>query len=366
MFITLEEQARQDDKQDYNNYYNISHNSKNIFISLNHPNHCNYQMETESKESIPNMNSYENQDAILQANVHSSPHSLSPASISSPSLSNSSTNGSVSISTILSLEREQYILSQFQALLSASTVDISKLSKLSWNGIPAIYRSMVWQLLLGYLPAQQDRRHAFLLKRRSEYHSITRQHFTTSNTATINATCMNNANNSNDENANVNKNNGNTDSGNQSSSSLNSNLNTVSIGPSDATMHQIKLDVPRTCPEIPLFRNKVIQESLERILYCWSIRRPSSGYVQGIADLATPIYEVFLLGTDKDSSIVESNGLLMVVEDRLWEIEADVFWCFTKLLDSIQDCFTPNQTGILRQIKIMREILLRTDSKNDY
>jgi hypothetical protein len=35
-------------------------------------------------------------------------------------------------------------------------------------------------------------------------------------------------------------------------------------------------------------------QSLERILYVWALRHPASGYVQGINDLATPFYEVFL------------------------------------------------------------------------
>lgn len=35
-------------------------------------------------------------------------------------------------------------------------------------------------------------------------------------------------------------------------------------------------------------------QALERILYVWAIRHPASGYVQGINDLATPFFEVFL------------------------------------------------------------------------
>lgn len=33
---------------------------------------------------------------------------------------------------------------------------------------------------------------------------------------------------------------------------------------------------------------------MERILYIWAIRHPASGYVQGINDLLTPLYVVFL------------------------------------------------------------------------
>lgn len=36
------------------------------------------------------------------------------------------------------------------------------------------------------------------------------------------------------------------------------------------------------------------RQSLERILYVWAIRHPASGYVQGINDLATPFFQVFL------------------------------------------------------------------------
>jgi hypothetical protein len=36
------------------------------------------------------------------------------------------------------------------------------------------------------------------------------------------------------------------------------------------------------------------RQSLERILYVWAIRHPASGYVQGINDLVTPFFEVFL------------------------------------------------------------------------
>ena len=38
----------------------------------------------------------------------------------------------------------------------------------------------------------------------------------------------------------------------------------------------------------------LLSQSLERILYVWAIRHPASGYVQGINDLATPFFQVFL------------------------------------------------------------------------
>jgi hypothetical protein len=40
--------------------------------------------------------------------------------------------------------------------------------------------------------------------------------------------------------------------------------------------------------------NLPLEQSLERILYVWAIRHPASGYVQGINDLVTPFFQVFL------------------------------------------------------------------------
>lgn len=58
--------------------------------------------------------------------------------------------------------------------------------------------------------------------------------------------------------------------------------------------HQISIDVPRTRPGVPLWQAEATQRSLERVLYVWAIRHPASGYVQGINDLVTPFFQVFL------------------------------------------------------------------------
>lgn len=83
--------------------------------------------------------------------------------------------------------------------------------------------------------------------------------------------------------------------------------------------HQISIDVPRTNAGIRLWQAEATQrvglffefkvkindgtdrsfflwreQSLEKILYVWAIRHPASGYVQGINDLVTPFFQVFL------------------------------------------------------------------------
>lgn len=54
-------------------------------------------------------------------------------------------------------------------------------------------------------------------------------------------------------------------------------------------LRQIKVDLPRTTPELPFFHHKPIQLMMERILYIWSVRHPASGYVQGMNDILTPL-----------------------------------------------------------------------------
>jgi len=44
----------------------------------------------------------------------------------------------------------------------------------------------------------------------------------------------------------------------------------------------------------PLFQQITVQEIFERILFIWAIRHPASGYVQGMNDLVTPFFVVFL------------------------------------------------------------------------
>lgn len=191
----------------------------------------------------------------------------------------------------------------FEQILNASSVDLAELRSLAWQGVPSKYRAPVWQLLLGYAPTHLSRRPQLLERRRAEYQELAAQH-----------------------------------------------CNPERLHPGDPLYKQILLDVPRTCPDVQLFKEPAVRDSLVRILYCWSVRRPASGYVQGINDLLTPLYDVFLSDCDGGGD-----------EQVLGRVEADCFWCFSKLVDSIQDCFTPNQAGIFRQLSRLNSLIARTD-----
>jgi hypothetical protein len=44
-------------------------------------------------------------------------------------------------------------------------------------------------------------------------------------------------------------------------------------------------------------------------------------------------------------------------------VEADTFWCLTKLLDGIQDHYTPSQPGLQRMVHRLELLMKRIDKK---
>ena len=102
---------------------------------------------------------------------------------------------------------------------------------------------------------------------------------------------------------------------------------------------------------------------VERILYIWAIRHPASGYVQGINDLVTPFLMVFLQDfVEKD--VTRNNFEFEELDETVRKnIEADSFWCMTKVLDGIQDNYTFAQPGIQVKIRQLEELLKRVDDR---
>lgn len=129
-----------------------------------------------------------------------------------------------------------------------------------------------------------------------------------------------------------------------------------------AIWHQIHIDVPRTNPGIALWQREATQRALERILYVWAIRHPASGYVQGINDLATPFFQVFL--SAYITSHAEQYDVALLPTSALEALEADTFWCLSKLLDGIQDNYIFAQPGIQRQVRRMSELVGRINRES--
>lgn len=76
---------------------------------------------------------------------------------------------------------------------------------------------------------------------------------------------------------------------------------------------------------------------------------------------------IFTLDSTVDVSIfVEptAENLAKLSETELQSIEADCYWCMTKLLDDMQDHYTLDQPGLQRMVFTMEEIVKRCDGKS--
>ncbi|XP_029325296.1 TBC1 domain family member 22A isoform X3 [Mus caroli] len=215
-------------------------------------------------------------------------------------------------------KRETSRLDKFKQLLAGPNTDLEELRKLSWSGIPKPVRPMTWKLLSvslhGYLPANVDRRPATLQRKQKEYFAFIEHYYSSRN-----------------------------DEVHQD------------------TYRQIHIDIPRMSPEALILQPKVT-EIFERILFIWAIRHPASGYVQGINDLVTPFFVVFICEyTDQED--VDKVDVSSVPAEVLRNIEADTYWCMSKLLDGIQDNYTFAQPGIQMKVKMLEELVSRIDER---
>jgi TBC1 domain family member 2 len=231
-------------------------------------------------------------------------------------------------------------INKFKRILQASSISLPDLRALAWSGVPEEVRATTWQLLLGYLPTNSERRISTLERKRKEYLDGVRQAFDagTSNSRQSSSTGL---------------------AGLASNPLANSGRGR---GLDEAVWHQISIDVPRTNPHIPLYGFEATQRSLERILYVWAIRHPASGYVQGINDLVTPFWQVFLGTYITDLNIEDGMDPGQLPKQVLDAVEADSFWCLTKLLDGIQDNYIHAQPGIHRQVGALHDLVARIDA----
>ena len=227
-------------------------------------------------------------------------------------------------------------INKFKRILQSSSVSLPDLRGAAWSGVPEEVRAITWQLLLGHLPTNSERRVATLERKRKEYLDAVAQAF----------------------------NEGTMSSRSTSSTGLKGLAHQAHRGRGldESVWHQVSIDVPRTNPHIPLYGFEATQRSLERILYVWAIRHPASGYVQGINDLATPFWQVFLGTYITDLNIESGMDPGQLPKPVIDAVEADTFWCLTKLLDGIQDNYIVAQPGIHRQVAALRDLTTRIDS----
>lgn len=259
---------------------------------------------------------------------------------------------------------------KFKTILTqSSNINIQELRKLSWNGIPSNLRAFSWQILIGYLPTNKSRQSSTLKVKRQEYLDGIKVIEQSLNF---------------DE-----------DSSKSTSSS------TINMNREKQLYHQINIDVKRTNPTVKLYSDPRIQKSFRKILYFWAIRHPTSGYVQGINDLVTPFFQIFLTNyiwqlqrlkafeisqkpedddsdlfipglVDEDSSKLLNDTNLPnlnlhnldpnYISDKILSIiEADTYWCLSRLLETITDNYIHEQPGILKQVNDLKNLISKID-----
>ncbi|MCJ1443283.1 MAG: GTPase-activating protein [Stictis urceolatum] len=226
-------------------------------------------------------------------------------------------------------------INKFKKILQASSVSHSELRDSAWSGIPGEVRSITWQILLGYLPTSAERRTTSIERKRKEYLDGVKQAFEKNGPNVYSS------------------------AGGRAKSTMSAGR---PRGLDESVWHQISIDVPRTSPHIELYSYEATQRSLERILYLWAIRHPASGYVQGINDLVTPFWQVFLGTYITDPDIESGMDPGQLPKPVLDAVEADSYWCLTKLLDGIQDNYIYAQPGIVRQVGALRDLTTRIDA----
>ncbi|ODN05648.1 TBC1 domain family member 22B [Orchesella cincta] len=216
----------------------------------------------------------------------------------------------------LETESEKVKADKIRSLLQGTgSTDLKELQSLSYSGLPVSVRGTTWKLLAGYLPANIERREQVLQRKREEYWKCVQQYY---------------------------------DSRKEESH--------------QDTFRQIHIDIPRMCPLIALFQQRVVQEMFERILFIWAIRHPASGYVQGMNDLVTPFFVVFLEEVLPPDLEVETFDVSRLKDEIRNNIEADSYWCMSKFLDSIQVNYIFAQTGIQEKVKKLKELIERIDA----
>ena len=171
------------------------------------------------------------------------------------------------------IESDQNLLNAENVFKNSKTLDEFKAA--FWAGIESSVRPKAWRTILQYTPLSSQNGAAILLKKRVEYKEYVQMNTEEKYIA-------------------------------QNDSSI---IETIKL---------IKKDVLRTLPESHIFRNRVVQNSMVRMLLIYSIRHPSNFYSQGMNDILAPLFVVFM--SEKFSfTYIELENRIKEVEDQLTE-----------------------------------------------
>lgn len=129
--------------------------------------------------------------------------------------------------------------------------------------------------------------------------------------------------------------------------------------------HTIDVDVKRIGVEYSgVCRTDAVTQTLKRLLFIWHNRHPASGYVQGMCDISLPFLLVFLGEyLPYDELNVKFKGLETLSAETLEAVEADVYWCVSKMIESVTSNYTQGFDGLRQAYSKVEELLLRIDQE---
>lgn len=209
----------------------------------------------------------------------------------------------------------------FAGLLSNPVVNLERIRDISWAGIPDQFRPTIWRLFLDYEPVNAALRVQTLEHKRADYFDCLQRVFGESQRH-------------------------------------------LWTSAQKQTQTQILRDLPRT--HVTLLRSQRVQDLFERVLFVWAVRHPASGYVQGMNDLLQPFFFVFLsqfADVENCFDLSDLTDIDFIPDEKLREVEADSFWCFSKLLDGLQDLYTKDQPGLYKMLNSLQNVIQKVDPK---
>ncbi|KAL1561598.1 TBC1 domain family member 13-like [Salvia divinorum] len=298
-------------------------------------------------------------DPLSSAYCSNSSVSHSDEENGSSSANSTVSGGGAAAAPAPALPAAEVISRQTQLLqeLSRKVIIMGELRRLASEGIPdgAGIRSIVWKLLLGYLPPERSLWASELAKKRSQYKHFKEDLLISPSDITRRL-----------EKSSHEKNEPDGSPGFLSRSEITHGEHPLSLGQSsiwnqffqDAEiLEQIDRDVNRTHPGINFFSGdsafaKSNQEALRNILIVFAKLNPGIRYVQGMNEILAPLYYVF----KNDPN-----------EEYAASAEADTFFCFVELLGGFRDNFVQkldnSVVGIRSTITRLSQLLKEHDEE---
>jgi hypothetical protein len=223
------------------------------------------------------------------------------------------------------VENNQFVMEKFDKMMSSATVNPEELRSNCHRGIPQVHRPKVWRLLSGYVQTNLSKYEETLDHRRKEYARYRVQHYE-------------------------------------------ENFEKINNKRLQEGLSTILKDVDRTLGETRLFQSRIIRESLTKILYIYHARNIESGYAQGMNDIAAPFLIVFLqeyIPIESRTLKVEEHFESQLSEKILLNVEADTYWCFTRLLSYIKSNYTPGFPDVIEMLSKLNLLIQKLDPELD-